>query len=76
MLLVETVYDLLQAKSAIVGARQAMAATGITVPLMVQVTIETTGRMLVGSEIGAASLRSRRCGPTSSGSTAPPARTR
>jgi 5-methyltetrahydrofolate--homocysteine methyltransferase len=54
VLLVETVYDLLQAKSAIVGARQAMAATGITVPLMVQVTIETTGRMLVGSEIGAA----------------------
>ncbi|HEY3834240.1 MAG TPA: methionine synthase [Acidimicrobiia bacterium] len=54
VLLVETVYDLLQAKTAIVGARQAMAATGITVPLMVQVTIETTGRMLVGSEIGAA----------------------
>ena len=31
-----------------------MAAAGVDVPLMVQVTVETTGRMLVGSEIGAA----------------------
>jgi 5-methyltetrahydrofolate--homocysteine methyltransferase len=54
VLLVETVYDLLQAKAAINGARAAMAAAGVTLPLMVQVTIETTGRMLVGSEIGAA----------------------
>lgn len=54
VILIETVYDLLQAKSAIVGARRAMASSGITVPIMVQVTIETTGRMLVGSEIGAA----------------------
>ncbi len=54
VLLVETVYDLLQGKAALVAARRAMEATGITVPLMVQVTIETTGRMLVGSEIGAA----------------------
>src|SRR6185369_9242761 len=34
--------------------RRAMASTGIEVPIMVQVTIETTGRMLIGSEIGAA----------------------
>src|SRR4051812_26487792 len=54
VLLVETVYDLLQGKAALVAARRAMEATGIAVPLMVQVTIETTGRMLVGSEIGAA----------------------
>ena len=54
VLLVETVYDLLQAKAAIVACRRAMAAEGRTVPLMVQVTVETTGRMLVGSEIGAA----------------------
>src|SRR5215211_4913454 len=54
VLLVETVYDLLQAKAAIVAARQAMAAAGREVPLMVQVTMELTGRMLVGSEIGAA----------------------
>jgi 5-methyltetrahydrofolate--homocysteine methyltransferase len=54
VLLVETVYDLLQAKAAIVACRRAMADAGRTVPLMVQVTMETTGRMLVGSEIGAA----------------------
>src|SRR3954471_13510193 len=54
VLLVETVYDLLQAKAALVACRRAMADAGRTVPLMVQVTMETTGRMLVGSEIGAA----------------------
>src|SRR5438874_534805 len=54
VLLVETVYDLLQAKAAIVACRRAMARAGKDLPLMVQVTMETTGRMLVGSEIGAA----------------------
>ncbi|MGH8974907.1 MAG: homocysteine S-methyltransferase family protein, partial [Acidimicrobiia bacterium] len=54
VLLVETVYDLLQAKAALVACRRAMAGAGRDVPLMVQVTMETTGRMLVGSEIGAA----------------------
>ena len=53
-ILVETVQDLLQGKAALLAARQAMARLGIAVPLMVQVTIETTGRMLIGSEIGAA----------------------
>jgi len=54
VLLVETVQDLLQSKAAIIGARRAMANAGIAVPIMVQVTVETTGRLLVGSEIGAA----------------------
>ena len=54
LLLVETCYDLLQLKAAVVGARKAMAAIGRTVPLQMQVTMELTGRMLVGSEIGAA----------------------
>jgi len=54
ILLVETVYDLLQGKAAINGARRAMAKAGVLLPLIVQVTVETTGRMLVGSEIGAA----------------------
>ena len=53
-LLIETVQDLLQGKAAIVAARRAMASSGIEVPLIVQVTMETTGRMLIGSEIGAA----------------------
>ena len=41
-------------KAAIIGCRRAMAAAGRAGPAQVQVTIETTGRMLVGSEIGAA----------------------
>jgi 5-methyltetrahydrofolate--homocysteine methyltransferase len=54
VLLIETVQDLLQSKAAIIGARRAMATAGVEVPIMVQVTVETTGRLLVGSEIGAA----------------------
>jgi 5-methyltetrahydrofolate--homocysteine methyltransferase len=52
--LVETAQDLLQAKAAINGARRAFRATGVRLPLFVQVTVETTGTMLLGSEIGAA----------------------
>jgi 5-methyltetrahydrofolate--homocysteine methyltransferase len=54
LLLVETSYDLLQAKGAMAACRRAMASCGRVVPIQVQVTVETTGRMLVGSEIGAA----------------------
>src|SRR4029453_5971112 len=54
VVLLETVQDLLQAKAAIVAARRAMARAGREVPLMVQVTVETTGRLLIGSAIGAA----------------------
>ena len=53
-LIVETSQDLLQAKAAVIGAKRAIAAAGSSVPLIVQVTIETTGAMLLGSEIGAA----------------------
>jgi 5-methyltetrahydrofolate--homocysteine methyltransferase len=53
-LIVETCQDLLQVKSAVVGARRAMAEAGRTVPLICHVTVETTGTMLLGSEIGAA----------------------
>ena len=52
--LVETCQDLLQAKSAVLAAKRAMGSTGITVPILVHVTVETTGTMLLGSEIGAA----------------------
>jgi 5-methyltetrahydrofolate--homocysteine methyltransferase len=52
--LVETAQDLLQAKAALIGARRAMTAAGRRVPLFAQVTVETTGTMLLGSEIGAA----------------------
>src|SRR5487761_1191066 len=53
-LIIETCQDLLQAKAAVVGAKRAIAAAGASVPLIVHVTIETTGAMLLGSEIGAA----------------------
>ena len=54
LLLIETQFDLLSAKAAVNGARRAMVALGRQVPLQVQVTIELTGRMLPGTEIGAA----------------------
>ncbi|MET9804791.1 methionine synthase [Streptomyces sp. NPDC006368] len=53
-LLVETTQDLLQTKAAVLGARRALEATGADLPLIVSVTVETTGTMLLGSEIGAA----------------------
>ncbi|MFB6629826.1 methionine synthase [Streptomyces sp. NPDC056362] len=53
-LIVETTQDLLQTKSSIVGARRAMDSLGISVPLICSLAFETTGVMLLGSEIGAA----------------------
>ncbi|MFZ5871970.1 MAG: homocysteine S-methyltransferase family protein, partial [Actinomycetota bacterium] len=54
VVLVETAQDLLQAKAAVIGARRALAAAGEDLPVLVQVTVETTGTMLLGTEIGAA----------------------
>nr|WP_208382335.1 homocysteine S-methyltransferase family protein [Microbacterium ulmi] len=53
-LLVETSQDLLQTKAAVNGCRQAIVSRGIRLPIFVEVTVETTGTMLMGSEIGAA----------------------
>ena len=53
-LLIETTQDLLQAKSAVNGARAAIKKSGRDIVLIAQVTVETTGTMLLGSEIGAA----------------------
>ncbi|MFF2924017.1 methionine synthase [Streptomyces celluloflavus] len=53
-LLVETTQDLLQTKAAILGARRALQVTGTRLPVICSVTVETTGTMLLGSEIGAA----------------------
>jgi 5-methyltetrahydrofolate--homocysteine methyltransferase len=52
--LVETSQDLLQVKAAVLGCQQGMAAAGRRLPIISHVTIETTGTMLLGSEIGAA----------------------
>ncbi|MGZ4745851.1 MAG: homocysteine S-methyltransferase family protein, partial [Oryzihumus sp.] len=54
VILIETSQDLLQAKAAVIGARRALKAAGEDLPVIVQVTVETTGTMLMGSEIGAA----------------------
>ena len=54
VLLVETAQDLLQAKAAIIGSKRAMAEAGRRLPVIAHVTVETTGTMLLGSEIGAA----------------------
>jgi 5-methyltetrahydrofolate--homocysteine methyltransferase len=53
-LLIETTQDLLQAKAAINGARDAIDECDRDIVLIAQVTVEATGTMLLGSEIGAA----------------------
>ncbi|MFD0363148.1 methionine synthase [Nocardia sp. GCM10030253] len=53
-ILIETCQDLLQVKAAIIGSQHAMAKLGRRIPIITHVTVETTGTMLVGSEIGAA----------------------
>jgi len=53
-IVIETCQDLLQAKAAVIGAKRAIAAAGADVVLIASVTIETTGAMLLGTEIGAA----------------------
>ena len=54
ILLIETCFDLLQAKIATVAALDAMKKAGKRLPLQVQVTLQESGTMLLGTEIGAA----------------------
>ena len=54
LFIIETQFDLLGLKAAMIGARRAMRSAGREVPVQAQVTIEATGRMLPGTEIGAA----------------------
>ena len=54
LLLIETCQDLLQVKAAVAGAFAGMQRANKQVPLMTQVTVETTGQMLLGSDIAAA----------------------
>jgi len=53
-LIIETCQDLLQAKAAITGANRAVRSMASDALVIAQVTIETTGVMLLGSEIAAA----------------------
>src|SRR5438270_2246827 len=54
ILLVETCQDILQAKAALAAVFDAMKLAGKRLPVTVQVTLEATGTMLLGTEIGAA----------------------
>jgi 5-methyltetrahydrofolate--homocysteine methyltransferase len=54
VLLIETCQDLLQAKAALAGVFDALRRAGKRIPVTVQVTLEATGTMLLGTEIGAA----------------------
>ena len=53
-LIIETCPDLLQAKAAIIGTKRAVAALAPNALVIASLTIETTGTMLLGTEIGAA----------------------
>ncbi len=54
LFIVETCQDVLQIKAALNGIEQIFQEKGDRKPLMVSVTVETQGTMLIGSEIGAA----------------------
>jgi len=53
LLLIETSQDILEVRAAITGLRQAMQQTGRTVPIQAQVSLDTSGRMLLGTDIAA-----------------------
>jgi len=54
LLLVETAQDLLQAKIGVIGVLEALRKSGKKLPVTVQVTLQESGTMLLGTEIGAA----------------------
>ncbi len=53
-IVIETSQDLLEVKAVISGTIQAFAKTGIRLPISAQVTLDTNGRMLLGTDIAAA----------------------
>ena len=55
LLLIETSQDILEVRAAITGIRRAWAEAGRRVPIQAQVTLDTSGRMLLGTDIGASS---------------------
>ncbi len=54
VLLIETSQDILEVKAAILGCKQAIAASPRPVALQAQVTLDTSGRMLLGTDIASA----------------------
>ena len=66
-ILVETCQDLLQIKAAVNGAKLAMESRSRPLPILVQVTVETTGSLLVGADIAAAATVVKSLGVQSMG---------
>jgi len=56
LLIVETCQDLLQVKTALVSCFDTLEQCGCDVPVMLSVTVERTGTMLVGTDIAAAAV--------------------
>ena len=54
LLLIETCQDVLQIKSALLASKEILDSKNIDIPVMVSITMETTGTMLVGSDIASA----------------------
>jgi 5-methyltetrahydrofolate--homocysteine methyltransferase len=54
LLLIETSQDILEVKAAITGIHKAFDETGVYLPIQAQVTLDTTGRMLLGTDVAAA----------------------
>lgn len=54
IILIETCQDILQTKCAVEAAKRAFDKCGRELPIMCQVTMETTGTMLMGTDIAAA----------------------
>ena len=54
LLLIETCQDVLQIKSALLASKEVLDSQNIDIPIMVSITMETTGTMLVGSDIASA----------------------
>ncbi len=53
LLLIETSQDILEVRAAITGIRRAFHDTGRVLPIQAQVTLDTSGRMLLGTDIAA-----------------------
>jgi 5-methyltetrahydrofolate--homocysteine methyltransferase len=54
LILIETSQDILEVKAVVLGIQAAFEETGISLPIQAQVTLDTTGRMLLGTDIAAA----------------------
>jgi 5-methyltetrahydrofolate--homocysteine methyltransferase len=53
LIIIETQQDILETKAAIFGCRRAFADLGREIPIQAQVSLDVSGRMLLGTDIGA-----------------------